>query len=85
MSKPGQANSANALGASPWRDLLLKANRGLIALGILALLFIGVYTLGAIQDETPLVILAKDDPIETLYQALLTATVTGVTLVLTIS
>jgi hypothetical protein len=65
--------------------LLLDADRRVVAGALLCGIFGVVVVLGAV-DPTPLgaTIKAKD-PIETLFQALLTALITGVTLVLTIN
>jgi hypothetical protein len=52
---------------------------------ILAVFFVGLTVLGAWQPTGTEAILTADDSVDTLYQALLTATITGVTLVLTIS
>ena len=65
--------------------LLLDLNRWAVTVGVLGALFAVVVVVGAL-DPVPLrTAVANDDPIETLFQALLTAIVTGVTLVVTIN
>ncbi len=65
--------------------LLLDLNRRVLAAGVLGTVYAAVVVAGAI-DPVPLrVAVERSDPIETLFQALLTAVVTGVTLVVTIN
>jgi hypothetical protein len=64
--------------------LLLDGDRHLVAAGILASFFLVVVAVGTAQPTPASVLLDRGDPVETLYQALVTSTVTGVTLVLTI-
>jgi hypothetical protein len=65
--------------------LLLGADRRLVSLGFVSALFFGVVA-GGLAHPTPAAELVADgDPVETLAQALITSTVTGVTLVLTLS
>jgi hypothetical protein len=77
LSKPGRGRR--------WSDFIHRRHRLTVALFLLFILFVGMVALGSVQPSGTLELLDKNDPIETLYQALLTATVTGVTLVLTIS
>jgi AcrR family transcriptional regulator len=63
----------------------VNTSRLTIAGLILAVFFVGMTVLGAWQPTGTGAILTADDSVDTLYQALLTATITGVTLVLTIS
>ena len=63
--------------------VLLEANRWVVAAALLA-----VFALGTVVAATLLpnrVVVEVGDPVETLFQALLTATVTGVTLVVSIN
>ncbi|SFG46636.1 hypothetical protein SAMN04488063_2140 [Halopelagius inordinatus] len=65
--------------------LLLYANRWAVAAVPLLFVFGSLVVLGAI-DPVPLQsVVASSDPIETVFQALLTATITGVTLVVSIN
>ena len=65
--------------------LLLEANRTVLAGGILGGLFVTFLVLGH-ADPAPLgMALGSTDPVDTLFQALTTAIITGVTLVVTIN
>ncbi|GAB7012055.1 hypothetical protein [Halolamina salina] len=64
--------------------LYMAADRRLVALGVAGALFLGVVVGGVLHPE-PFPLLAEGDPVETLSQALVGSTVTGVTLVLTLS
>ncbi len=64
--------------------LLLDVDRWAVALGILALVFGGVVIASLVVDGATAALRA-DDPVETTFQALIGATVTGVTLVLTLN
>lgn len=84
--------SSNWSGAGPsrrwvrWRRwLLLEADRRLVAAVPLLLVFGSLVVLGAI-DPVPLRrAVEQSDPIETLFQAFVTAIITGVTIVVTIN
>ena len=65
--------------------LLLDADRHVVTAGLLTAMFLALVAVGHV-DPTPLPNAITDsDPIETTFQALLTAVVTGVTLVVTIN
>ncbi|MFC4408221.1 hypothetical protein [Haloarchaeobius iranensis] len=69
---------------SSWKlRLLLDANRWLVAAGILTFVFLGTLAAGLAVDGVAR--LTAGDPVETLFQAHVTAIVTGVTLVLTLN
>ena len=64
---------------------LLTADRWLVTAGILAVVFLALLALVWL-DPTPLEsAIASSDPVETLFQAMVTAIVTGVTLVVSIN
>jgi hypothetical protein len=65
--------------------LLLTASRWLVAAGLLAVVFVVLVILGAIDPVGLRTGMSQKDPIETAFQALLTAIITGVTLVVTIN
>ena len=65
--------------------MLMAADRRLIALGIVGFLFLGVVIGGVLHPTDAHTLIADGDPMETLAQALVGSTVTGVTLVLTLS
>jgi hypothetical protein len=65
--------------------LLLDADRRVVAGVLSAVLFVGILLVGVLHPTPAQTLLTRGDPVETLYQALVTSTVTGVTLVLTLS
>jgi hypothetical protein len=65
--------------------LLLNANRWLVAAGISGGAFLALTIIGQLHPTGTPALFTQGDPIETLFQALLTAIITGVTLVLTLS
>ena len=65
--------------------ILLEAKRWQVSVVILGLIFSSLVVVGAV-DPTPLgLVIESSDPIETLFQALVTAIITGVTLVVAIN
>jgi hypothetical protein len=64
---------------------LLDADRAVVAGAFLGVVFVSIVAVGVVHPTPARTLLARGDPVETLYQALVTATVTGVTLVLTLS
>ncbi|AEN05673.1 hypothetical protein Halar_1973 [halophilic archaeon DL31] len=82
---PSDTMRERAAGSTAKLWLLLRADRRLFALGVVAFLFVGVVA-GGLLHPTPVQLLITDgDPMDTLAQALVTSTITGVTLVLTLS
>jgi putative mRNA 3-end processing factor len=65
--------------------LLLRADRRLVALGIVASLFFGIVVAGVAHPKPAHQLITASDSVDTLAQALVGSTVTGVTLVLTLS
>jgi hypothetical protein len=65
--------------------LLLNANRWLVAAGISGGVFLALATIGQLHPTGTPALFSQADPIETLFQGLLTAIITGVTVVLTLS
>jgi hypothetical protein len=65
--------------------LLLIANRWLVAAGISGGIFLVLVIIGQLHPTGTPALFSNADPIETLFQGLLTAIITGVTLVLTLS
>jgi hypothetical protein len=63
----------------------LHADRRLVALGLVGFLFTGVVVGGLLHPVSAHSLISSGDPVETLSQALIGSTVTGVTLVLTLS
>jgi len=65
--------------------LLLDANRQLVAAAISVGVFLTLAVVGHLHPTGVQALFGRGDPIETLFQGLLTAIITGVTLVLTLS
>ncbi|WP_363464635.1 hypothetical protein [Halogeometricum borinquense] len=65
--------------------LLLDANRWVIATIPLVFVFAGIVLFGHLDPEPLIAAVASGDPIETLFQAFVTATITSVTLVVSIN
>lgn len=65
--------------------LLLKANRWLVAGGISGGVFLALAIIGQLHPTGTPALFSQADPIETLFQGLLTSIITGVTLVLALS
>lgn len=65
--------------------LLLNADRWLVTIGIVSVVFVVLVFIGTIHSISFPQLFAESDPIETLFQGLLTSIITGVTLVLTLS
>jgi hypothetical protein len=64
--------------------LLLSANRWLVATVISVGVFLALAIIGQLHPTETTALFGRADPIETLFQGLLTAIITGVTLVLTL-
>ena len=65
--------------------LLLDADRWLVTALLSGVLFCGILAVGLLHPTPALTLLTRGDPVETLFQALITGTITAVTLVLTLS
>jgi hypothetical protein len=65
--------------------VLLSANRSVVTACLLALMFGSLVVLGTVAPVSLRTAASQSDPIETLFQALVTAIITGVTLVVTIT
>ena len=65
--------------------LVLDADRRLVAAGFLAVVFVTMVGGGALLPTPAITLLTRGDPHETLFNALVTSVITGVTLVLTLS
>ena len=63
--------------------ILMQANRWVVAGGVVTVFFLGVVLAATVLPNQ--VIVASGDPVETLFQALVTSTITGVTLVVSIN
>jgi len=65
--------------------VLLDANRWVVTAGLLAVVFCSLVVLGTAAPVSLRTAASQSDPVETLFQALVTAIITGVTLVVTIT
>ncbi|WP_435333738.1 hypothetical protein [Haloarchaeobius sp. TZWWS8] len=65
--------------------ILMDANRLLVAAGIGLFVFVALVFIGVAHPSDVHSLLSDGDPIETLFQAFVTAIITGVTLVLTLN
>ena len=65
--------------------LLLDANRWVVTAAVLVAIFGALVALSVVSPVTLREALGQSDPVETLFQALVTAIITGVTLVVTIT
>lgn len=71
---------------SSWKfRLLLDVDRRLLAGGILGVVFLSIVAAGMLHPTPAFTLLTRGDPSETLFNALIGSTITGVTLVLTLS
>lgn len=74
------------MGASrAWTWVVLDAPRWVVAALLSAAVFLAIVAVGLAHPVPARSLLSRSDPLETLYQALVTSTITGVTLVLTLS
>ena len=64
--------------------VFVEAHRYLVALGLLAVVFVAMLVVGTLMPDAS-ARLAGEDPVETAFQAFIGATITGVTLVLTLN
>lgn len=85
MSANHERNSRSSARDHLRGGLLTRRHRFTVAAVLLGALFVGLFLIGALLPPGTQELLTTSDPIESLNQALLTSTLTGVTLVLTIS
>lgn len=65
--------------------LLLGADRSAVAAGIVGVIFLVLVAVGQLHPAATSSLFGQGDPLETLFQGLLTSIITGVTLVLTLN
>ena len=65
--------------------LLLNANRWLVTASLMAVVFVGMLIIARFSPVSLRALIGTGDPVETLFQALTTALITGVTLVVTLN
>jgi hypothetical protein len=80
---PGDTMQRRGSGSRLKLRVLLEANRWVVAGGIVVAFFVATLVTAAVLPNPG--VLAAGDPVETLFQALVTATITGVTLVVSVN
>ncbi|SDQ25705.1 hypothetical protein [Natronobacterium texcoconense] len=69
-----------------WKHhLLLNANRWLVTVGLMIFVFVGLLAIAELSPVSLRALMGEKEPVHTLFQALVTALITGVTLVVTIN
>ncbi|MDQ2050097.1 hypothetical protein RBH26_06325 [Natronolimnohabitans sp. A-GB9] len=66
-------------------EILLNANRWLVTAGLVAFVFVGLLIVAELSPVSLQALMDEKEPVHTLFQALTTALITGVTLVVTIN
>jgi len=84
-SKPDDWLRERVPRSSQWIWTVLDADRRVVAGGLLVMLFCSLVAVGTLLPTPAYELLTDGDPHETLFDALVAATITGVTLVLTLS
>jgi hypothetical protein len=84
-SKPSDQLRERVPRSSRWVWVVLDADRQAVAAGVLVVLFCSMVAVGTLLPTPAYELLTDGDPHETLFDALVAATITGVTLVLTLS
>jgi hypothetical protein len=82
---PADTMRGRVAGNRLWLWLLLEADRRAVAAAMAGVVFASLVALGALDPSPLRETMRRTDPVETLFQALVTGIVTGVTLVLTIN
>ena len=84
-SGPGDTMAERSVEPTWKHVLLLNANRWLVTAGLMAVVFGGLLVVALVSPVSLRALVGTGDPVETLFQALTTALITGVTLVVTIN
>jgi len=85
QSQPDDQMRERGPGSNRWTWVVLDADRNVVAGGLLVVLFASIVAVGSLLPTPAYVLLTEGDPHETLFNALVGSTITGVTLVLTLS
>jgi len=83
--QPRDTMQGRAAGSRLRLWLVVDANRWAVAGAMAASIFVSLVVLGAVDPSPLRAVMSRTDPVETLFQAFVTAIITGVTLVLTIN
>ena len=81
--RPDDTMRARGVDSRRKYQLLVETNRWILTGGVVAVFLVGTLATAAVVPNRAVV--AAGDPVETLFQALVTATITGVTLVVSIN
>ncbi|ADB59499.1 hypothetical protein Htur_0601 [Haloterrigena turkmenica DSM 5511] len=84
-SQPSDTMAERSESPTLKHTLLLNANRWLITAGLMLFVFVGLLVVARASPVSLRALMGSADPVETLFQALTTALITGVTLVVTIN
>ena len=84
-SQPGDTMAERSESPMWKHELLLNANRWLVTAGLVAFVFVGLLVVAELSPVSLRALMGEKEPVHTLFQALVTALITGVTLVVTIN
>ncbi|QRV16460.1 hypothetical protein [Haloterrigena salifodinae] len=84
-SQPSDTMAKRSASPTAKHWLLLNANRWLITAVLMLFVFVGLLVVARVSPVSLRALMGTADPVETLFQALTTALITGVTLVVTIN
>ncbi|ELZ15220.1 hypothetical protein C477_18580 [Haloterrigena salina JCM 13891] len=84
-SQPSDTMAERSASPTAKHWLLLNANRWVVTAGLMLFVFIGLLAVARVSPVSLRALMGSADPVETLFQALTTALITGVTLVVTIN
>ncbi|AHF98630.1 hypothetical protein HALLA_06965 [Halostagnicola larsenii XH-48] len=84
-SQPSDTMAERSVDSTWKHELLLNANRWLVTAGLMLFVFVGLLAVSQFSPVSLRTLIQSTDPVETLFQALVTALITGVTLVVTIN
>ena len=84
-SQPGDTMAERSADPTWKHELLLNANRWLVTAILMLFVFVGLLLLSEVSPVSLRALMGEKEPVHTLFQALVTALITGVTLVVTIN
>ena len=84
-SQPGDTMAERSVEPAWKHELLLNANRWVVTIALMAFVFVGLIAIGHFSPVSLRELIETNDPVQTLFQALVTALITGVTLVVAIN
>ncbi|SFS68136.1 hypothetical protein [Halostagnicola kamekurae] len=84
-SQPSDTMAERSVDSTWKHTLLLNANRWLVTASLMLFVFVGLLVVNQLNPVSLRTLIEASDPVETLFQALVTALITGVTLVVSIN